>query len=77
VRANPARPVALHHERYTPDRLVSRLYLHAFSRDPEPTERRVAVGFLNTTGAGERISSESLEDLLWAIFQSPEFQFIH
>jgi hypothetical protein len=77
VRVNPARPVALHYERYTPHSLVSRLYLHAFSRDPEPAERRVALGFLNATGAGERVSSESLEDLLWAMFQSPEFQFIH
>jgi Protein of unknown function (DUF1549)/Protein of unknown function (DUF1553) len=77
VRVNPQRPVELHDERYTPQSLIARLYLHAFSRDPEPAERRAAMEFLNTTGGDKRISSESLEDLLWAVFQSPEFEFIH
>ena len=77
VRVKPERPVALHHERYTPDSLIARLYLDAFSRDPEPAERRAALEFLKTTGADRQISSESLEDLLWAVFQSPEFEFIH
>jgi len=77
VRVKPERPVALHHERYTPNSLITRLYLYAFSRDPEPAERRVALEFLNATGDDKRISSESLEDLLWAVFQAPEFEFIH
>ena len=76
VRVAPERPVEPHHERYTPDSLVTRLYLHAFAREPEPAERRAALAFLNTAG-GRRISAESLEDLLWAVFQSPEFEFIH
>ncbi len=76
VRVKPERPVALHEERYTPDRLITRLYLHALSREPESAERHVALDFLKAT-RGERISSESLEDLLWAVFQSPEFEFIH
>jgi hypothetical protein len=77
VRVKPERPVALHHEQYTPDSLISRLYLYSFSREPEPAERRVALGFLTSTGHATRISSEPLEDLLWAVFQSPEFEFIH
>jgi len=77
VRVKPERPVALHEERYTADRLITRLYLYAFSREPEPAERHVALEFLKATGGDKRISSESLEDLLWAVFQSPEFEFIH
>ena len=77
VRVNPEHPVALHYDRYTPDSLITRLYLHAFAREPEPAERRVALQFLKSTEDARRISSESLEDLLWAVFQSPEFEFIH
>jgi hypothetical protein len=77
VRVTPERPVASHEERYTPDRLITRLYIHALSREPESAERRVALNILGATGSHKRISSESLEDLLWAVFQSPEFEFIH
>jgi hypothetical protein len=77
VRVTPERPVVAHEERYTPDRLIARLYLHALSREPESAERRLALDVLKATGGDKRISSESLEDLLWAVFQSPEFEFIH
>ncbi len=77
VRVNPELPVPLHEEKYTPDSLITRLYLYAFSRAPEPAERRVALEFLKTSDRDRRISSESVEDLLWAMFQSPDFEFIH
>lgn len=77
VRVNPKRPVELHEEKYTPQTLVTRLYLHALSREPVAAERSVALEFLQATGRDKRISSESVEDLLWAVFQSPEFEFIH
>jgi len=77
VRVKRERPVELHEEKYTADRLITRLYVHAFSREPEPTERQVALEFLQTAGSSKRISPESLEDLLWAVFQSTEFEFIH
>lgn len=50
--------------------LVSRVYRHALGRDPEPEERHVAREML----AGGR--PEGLEDLLWSILLSPEFQYI-
>jgi len=49
--------------------LVSRLYRHALSREPAAEERRLAEELL---GAG----SEGLEDLLWSLFLSPEFQYV-
>jgi hypothetical protein len=70
-------PVAVHHESYTADNLITRLYRHALSRDPEPKERQLALEFLGSEGSARELSSEALDDLLWAIFQSPEFQFIH
>jgi hypothetical protein len=77
VRVQPERPVAPHQERYTPQSLITGLYLYAYSRDPEPAERRAALEFLSATKGDQRIFSESLADLLWAVFQSPEFEFIH
>ncbi|MBI3697009.1 MAG: DUF1549 domain-containing protein [Acidobacteria bacterium] len=53
-----------------PDELIPRLWRHALARGPTPEERRVAIEFWDGT-------SEGLEDLLWSIFLSPEFQLIH
>ncbi len=51
------------------EELVGRLYRHACSRDPNEQERRIAGEFL----AG---GAEGLEDLLWSLFLSPEFQYL-
>ncbi len=55
-----------------PENIVTRLYRHAFGRDPSVDERRVAMEFL-----APKVTSEGLEDLLWGIFLSPEFQYIN
>ncbi len=49
--------------------LVARLFLHAFSRQASPAERAVALDFLKDGEGG-------LEDLLWSLVLTPEFQFI-
>jgi hypothetical protein len=77
VQVTPETPVPRGRERYTADSLVARLYSYALSRVPLPAERQIALKFLNTTGDSDKIAPEALEDLLWAVFQSPEFQFIH
>lgn len=53
------------------DALIERLYLHLFSRPPSAGERAMAKRML-----GETASAEGVEDLLWALLMSPEFQFI-
>lgn len=77
LRVDPDRPVPLHHEKYTADTLITQLYRYALSRDPQPGERQIALEFLRVGGNSGGFSSESVEDLLWAVLQSPEFQFIH
>lgn len=77
VRVTPETPVPSDSERYTANRLIARLYTYALSREPQPAEREIALKFLNTPGDSTKIAPEALEDLLWAVFQSPEFQFIH
>ncbi len=51
--------------------LVTALYRHALSRPPTPTEQ-TAAGRL----VGMPVSSEGVQDLLWAIAMLPEFQLI-
>ena len=77
VRVTSERPVSLSNEKYTANSLVTRLYLYALSRQPEPEERHVALELLRAPNESNKIAPEALEDLLWAVFQSPEFQYIH
>jgi len=49
--------------------LVARLYRHALARDPNAPERSLAQQFLSG-------GAEGLEDLLWSLFLSPEFQYV-
>ena len=70
VRVAEDPPVPSREERLRGDALIETLYRYAVARNPTPEERRIAGQFLD--GAG----SDGLEDLLWAIFLSPEFQFI-
>jgi hypothetical protein len=46
------------------------IYKYAVSRDPTALEREAGLKLINEFGA------DGLEDLLWIVFQSPEFQFI-
>jgi len=53
--------------RITGDALVTRLFRHMLAREPLPAERRTAKELLKQGAPG-------LEDLLWILFLSPEFQ---
>ncbi len=57
----------------SPQRLVRRIYLHALSRQPLDGEIRSLSALL---GAGGGIDKEGLQDVLWMVLMSPEFQFI-
>ena len=69
VRVEGAKPVPEPPKLASPDQLISRIYQHALGRDPNAEESRIARDLLQSGTAG-------LEDLLWAIFLSPEFQYI-
>jgi hypothetical protein len=51
--------------------LVDRLYMQMMARRPTADERRIAIAAL-----GNPMSEAGVEDLLWALLMSPEFQFI-
>ncbi len=53
------------------------VYRYALGRSPVPAELDVARLLLLDSRTEEEVGSEGLEDLLWSIFVSPEFQYIH
>jgi hypothetical protein len=55
----------------TPDELVDWVYLRALSRKPAAGERAAAKQLL-----GDKPTSASLADLLWAVVMLPEFQLV-
>jgi mono/diheme cytochrome c family protein len=55
-----------------PDELVQRLYGGAYARTPSPAEIELSRGLLGTIP-----QPEGVEDFLWAMAMSPEFQLIY
>jgi hypothetical protein len=76
VKVSGAEPVPFETRKVTPDALVLDVYQRLLSRNPTADEQAVARRFLTSSGEGREISSDGLEDLLWALCLSPEFQFI-
>ncbi len=62
-------PVAPPPPSQDPDALISRVYRHALGRTPSAAERNAAREF----GVS---SPDGLEDFLWAVALSPEFQYV-
>ena len=58
------------------DDLVTYLYRYCLARDPSASERKLALSLLRSPGPGEALDTEGVEDLLWALFLTPEFQTI-
>ena len=56
--------------------LVTYLYRYCLARDPSASERKLALSLLRNPGPGEALETEGVEDLLWALFLTPEFQTI-
>ena len=76
VKASGAEPVPFETRTITADGLILDVYQRLLSRDPTPGEQAVARSFLTGPDQGKKISADGLEDLLWALCLSPEFQFI-
>ena len=71
VRVKPETPVPAPDFPHNTEGLIKLLYRSALSRDPDPGELRAARGFLSP-----KPTRDGLQDLLWSVFMSPEFQFI-
>jgi len=76
VKVSGSEPVPFETRSFTVDELIGEVYQRLLSRNPSPQEQAIARDFLTGSGQGKKISSDGLEDLLWALCLSPEFQFI-
>jgi hypothetical protein len=65
----PYRPPA---KEWTSESLTERLYVHLLGRGPTAAESKTAKAML-----GDKPRVAGVEDLLWALLMSPEFQYIH
>ncbi len=60
----------------TPDpELISDLYLWCVARQPSAKEMEVSLAFLKATPADKR--AEALQDFMWALLNSKDFQMLH
>lgn len=76
IREEGAPPVARAPNVFSGDELVTYLYRYCLARDPSGPERKLALSLLGNPGPGGAPDTEGVEDLLWALFLSPEFQTI-
>lgn len=73
IRIQGSPPVAPPRTTWTPGALSDWLYQNLFARKPTAAERKTAEAILG----GENVTSSGVEDLLWAMLMSPEFQYIN
>lgn len=57
----------------TPRELVKQVYESAYCRPPSGPEMQIALGLV---AKGKQVDRDGLQDLLWAVLMSPEFQYI-
>jgi hypothetical protein len=69
VRVGGERPEPLPPVLKDREAMITRVYEHALGREPSDGERKIARQFLQN-------GVDGLEDLLWAILMSAEFQYI-
>lgn len=72
IRIQGEPPSEVPRKTWTSAELADRLYTHLLSRLPTGAERDLAVQALGP----EKPSVDGVEDLLWALLMSPEFQYI-
>jgi len=76
VKVSGGEPVTFESPRLNADALIDDLYLRLLSRKPNAREQAIGRDFLTGSKRGRKISSDGVEDLLWALCLTPEFQFI-
>ena len=72
VTSDSGRAAELAKSEKPPAELIESLYLSIYSRRPTEAETKIAVALFETEGASRR---KVIEDLMWAMLNTPEFVF--
>jgi len=72
VIADGSRAAKLAASKKTAEEIVEELYLHCYSRFPKPDERQACVAWFQRPNLTRR---QAIEDILWALINTPEFVF--
>ena len=72
VTSDSGRAAELAKSEKPPAELIESLYLSIYSRRPTEAETKIAVALFETEGANRR---KVIEDLMWAMLNTPEFVF--
>lgn len=70
ISSDEGRATLLSNSKKTSSELIDEVYLLAYCRLPSETERKIALQRFDKTGA---IRRQIIEDLLWALINTPEF----
>jgi len=76
VNVSGGQPARFETRKLSSSQWAGELYRRLLTREPTGEERRLAGEILTGSKAAKKVTSEGLEDLLWAICLSPEFQLI-
>jgi hypothetical protein len=75
VTSDDGLPAKLAAPEHTPDQVAEELYLRVYSRLPADEERQIVAGLLAEVGDDLKARRAAVEDLLWALLNTPEFLF--
>ena len=75
IRNEKSRAAELAVSKMSPEEIVEELYLLVYARYPQDEEIRVGSARIPPAGAPVKDRKGAVEDLLWALLNTPEFLF--
>ena len=75
VRNDNGKAAKLAASKMSPQEIVEELYLLVYARFPQATEMRAGIARIAPLETGGKGRRRAVEDLLWALLNTPEFLF--
>ena len=75
IRNENGRAAALAASKMSPEEIVEELYLLVYARYPQDEEMRAGSSRIPPSGTPVKGRRSAVEDLLWALLNTPEFLF--
>ena len=75
IRNENGKAAALAASKMSPEEIVEELYLLVYARFPEEKEMRAGIARIPQADSDSKARRRAVEDLLWALLNTPEFLF--